>query len=229
MLKSLRHPRVVLFMGACLNPGNLAIVTEYLPRNSLYQVTNLLRNPMCGGASHPFDSQVLREENAQQLLSWSVKKQMLLDVASGMLYLHSNSPPVSPCIWQLNLDKLSAQVLHLDLKSLNLLVDDNLRLKVSGRNIMSSSNDICQRLFLFRSECILQVGDFGLATLKKTKQSSVDAMGTVHWMAPELLSDNRADEKADVYGICPEFQSHCVMLFHMLFGADILLVFACGR
>jgi len=38
MLKSLRHPRVVLFMGACLNPGNLAIVTEYLPRNSLYQV-----------------------------------------------------------------------------------------------------------------------------------------------------------------------------------------------
>jgi serine/threonine-protein kinase CTR1 len=40
MLKSLRHPRVVLFMGACLNPGNLAIVTEYLPRNSLYQVTS---------------------------------------------------------------------------------------------------------------------------------------------------------------------------------------------
>ncbi len=39
MLKSLRHPRVVLFMGACLNPGNLAIITEYLPRNSLYQVT----------------------------------------------------------------------------------------------------------------------------------------------------------------------------------------------
>jgi len=42
MLKSLRHPRVVLFMGACLNPGNLAIVTEYLPRNSLYQVTCLV-------------------------------------------------------------------------------------------------------------------------------------------------------------------------------------------
>jgi hypothetical protein len=38
---------------------------------------------------------VLREDNAQQLLSWSVKKQMLLDVASGMVYLHSNSPPVS--------------------------------------------------------------------------------------------------------------------------------------
>ncbi len=52
----------------------------------------------------------------------------------------------------------------------------------------------------FHRSCLLarQVGDFGLATLKKTKQSSVDAMGTVHWMAPELLAEGKADEKADV-------------------------------
>ena len=39
-------------------------------------------------------TQVLRLENAQQLMPWAVKKQMLLDVASGMVYLHSNAPPV---------------------------------------------------------------------------------------------------------------------------------------
>ena len=112
MLKSLRHPRVVLFMGACLNPGNLAIVTEYLPRNSLYQVmsrivtccchasltltrvcVNLTR--LCVNVTRVGVLQVLREDNAQQLMPWSVKKQMLLDVASGMVYLHSNTPPVS--------------------------------------------------------------------------------------------------------------------------------------
>jgi hypothetical protein len=38
--------------------------------------------------------QVLREDNAQRLMTWAVKKQMLMDVASGMVYLHSNSPPV---------------------------------------------------------------------------------------------------------------------------------------
>jgi serine/threonine-protein kinase CTR1 len=92
MLKSLRHPRVVLFMGACLNPGNLAIITEYLPRNSLYQVT--LAEQLALTPSHVCAIQVLRLENAQQLMPWTVKKQMLLDVASGMVYLHSNSPPV---------------------------------------------------------------------------------------------------------------------------------------
>ena len=95
MLKSLRHPRVVLFMGACLNPGNLAIITEYLPRNSLYQVTCHVTRYSKPDVFVIFGLQVLREENAQQLMPWSVKKQMLLDVASGMVYLHSNAPPVS--------------------------------------------------------------------------------------------------------------------------------------
>lgn len=45
ILKCLRHPNVLLFMGACMQPPNLAIVTEYLPRGSLYRLlhkTNLI-------------------------------------------------------------------------------------------------------------------------------------------------------------------------------------------
>ena len=45
IMKCLRHPNVLLFMGACMKPPNLAIVTEYLPRGSLYKLlhkTNLL-------------------------------------------------------------------------------------------------------------------------------------------------------------------------------------------
>jgi hypothetical protein len=65
-------------------------------------------------------------------------------------------------------------VLHLDLKSLNLLVDDNMRLKVGGCSTAALKTTLALTLFLF-----LQVGDFGLATLKRTRHSSVDAMGTV--------------------------------------------------
>ena len=33
-MKSLRHPNIVLFMGAVTKPPNLSIVTEYLSRYS---------------------------------------------------------------------------------------------------------------------------------------------------------------------------------------------------
>lgn len=33
-MKSLRHPNIVLFMGAVTKPPNLSIVTEYLSRFS---------------------------------------------------------------------------------------------------------------------------------------------------------------------------------------------------
>lgn len=36
ILATLRHPNVVLFMGVCLSPA--AIVTEYCPLGSLYDV-----------------------------------------------------------------------------------------------------------------------------------------------------------------------------------------------
>jgi serine/threonine-protein kinase CTR1 len=35
-MKSLRHPNIVLFMGAVTEPPNLSIVTEYLSRYGSY-------------------------------------------------------------------------------------------------------------------------------------------------------------------------------------------------
>lgn len=42
MMLRLRHPNVVLFMGAVPHPPNLSILTEFLPRlNSLLNLTEL--------------------------------------------------------------------------------------------------------------------------------------------------------------------------------------------
>ncbi|EPS62432.1 serine/threonine protein kinase, partial [Genlisea aurea] len=38
IMKRLRHPNIVLFMGAVTEPPNLSIVTEYLSRGSLYRL-----------------------------------------------------------------------------------------------------------------------------------------------------------------------------------------------
>ncbi|XP_057499743.1 serine/threonine-protein kinase CTR1-like isoform X1 [Actinidia eriantha] len=135
--RRLRHPNIVLFMGAVTQPPNLSIVTEYLSRGSLYKL--------------------LHKPGAREMLDEKRKLNMAYDVAKGMNYLHNCNPPI----------------VHRDLKSLNLLVDQKYTVKVC---------------------------DFGLSRLKaNTFLSSKTAAGTPEWMAPEVLRDEPSNEKSDIY------------------------------
>jgi ankyrin repeat protein len=89
-------------------------------------------------------------------LDWSVRLSMALDIARGLFYLHHQSPPI----------------LHRDLKSLNILVDEHFRAKVS---------------------------DFGLSVDKSAYISM--KMGTLNWVAPECIDATGLpyDEKADMW------------------------------
>lgn len=135
MMIRLRHPNVVLFMGAVTRSPNLSILTEFLPRGSLYRLL------------HRSGTQVDEKK----------RMKMALDVAKGMNYLHTSHPTI----------------VHRDLKSPNLLVDKNWGVKVC---------------------------DFGLSRLKHhTFLSSNSTAGTPEWMAPEVLRNEPANEKCDVY------------------------------
>ncbi|KAJ8558320.1 hypothetical protein K7X08_005086 [Anisodus acutangulus] len=68
----LRHPNVVLFMGAVTRPPNLSILTEFLPRGSLYK---LLHRPYIQ-------------------IDEKKRMRMALDVAKGMNYLHTSNPMI---------------------------------------------------------------------------------------------------------------------------------------
>ncbi|KAK9743479.1 hypothetical protein RND81_03G242000 [Saponaria officinalis] len=74
IMKRVRHPNVVLFMGAVTKRPHLSIVTEYLPRGSLYR---LLHRPASG-----------------EVLDQRRRLRMALDVAKGINYLHCLNPPV---------------------------------------------------------------------------------------------------------------------------------------
>ncbi|XP_027114430.1 serine/threonine-protein kinase EDR1 isoform X1 [Coffea eugenioides] len=135
IMQRLRHPNVVLFMGAVTRPPNLSIVTEFLPRGSLYRI---IHRPQC---------QIDEKRRIK----------MALDVAKGMNCLHTSIPTI----------------VHRDLKSPNLLVDNNWNVKVC---------------------------DFGLSRLKhNTFLSSKSTAGTPEWMAPEVLRNEPSNEKCDVY------------------------------
>ncbi|KAK8585889.1 hypothetical protein V6N13_050859 [Hibiscus sabdariffa] len=72
LIKKLRHPNVLLFMGAVTSPQRLCIVTEFLSRGSLFH---------------------LLQKNAAKL-DWRRGVHMALDIARGMNYLHYYNPPI---------------------------------------------------------------------------------------------------------------------------------------
>ena len=138
MMSKMRHPNVVLLMGICSAAPNLAIVTEYLARGSLYRLLHHTETP----------------------LDMRRRVKMGIDMAKGMAYLHSASPPI----------------VHRDLKSPNLLVDETFTVK------------IC---------------DFGLARFKQDTfvQTVNGCAGTPNYMAPEVLRNEKFNEKCDVFSM----------------------------
>ncbi|XP_043711725.1 serine/threonine-protein kinase CTR1-like isoform X2 [Telopea speciosissima] len=74
IMKRIRHPNVVLFMGAVTKRPHLSIVTEYLPRGSLYRF--------------------IHRAAAGEILDKRRRLRMALDVAKGINYLHCLNPPI---------------------------------------------------------------------------------------------------------------------------------------
>lgn len=72
LMKRLRHPNILLFMGAVTSCERLCIVSEFLPRGSLFR---LLQRNTPG-------------------MDWKRRVRMALDIARGMNYLHHLNPPI---------------------------------------------------------------------------------------------------------------------------------------
>lgn len=94
--------------------------------------------------------------NKMAVFEWPLILRMLSDTARGMTYLHSCNPPI----------------IHRDLKSPNLLVDEFWRVKVS---------------------------DFGLSTVFDRNSHTMTACGTPYWTAPEVLRNQKYTVKVDVF------------------------------
>eukprot|EP00727_Mastigamoeba_balamuthi_P000163 m51a1_g10143 putative serine threonine kinase (1409) ;mRNA; r:62958-68430 len=136
VMRSLRHPNVLLFMCYAKNEKELIIVTEFMPKGSMM---DLFTDKPPG-------------------ITLRKRVGMLLDVCKGMSYLHYHEP----------------QIIHCDLKSGNVLLDNNLTAKVC---------DFGLTVFLDKD------------TNKSSSKSKDSSIGSLFWTAPEVL----AGAPSDVY------------------------------
>ncbi|XP_006469005.2 probable serine/threonine-protein kinase SIS8 isoform X1 [Citrus sinensis] len=68
ILSRLRHPNVILFLGACTKPPRLSMITEYMELGSLYHLIHL--------------------SGQKKKLSWRRKFKMLRDICRGLMCIH---------------------------------------------------------------------------------------------------------------------------------------------
>ncbi|XP_018681008.2 U-box domain-containing protein 51-like isoform X2 [Musa acuminata AAA Group] len=68
ILSRLRHPNVILFLGACVKPPHLSLVTEYMEMGSLYYL--------------------IHTSGQKRRLSWRKRLKMLRDICRGLMCIH---------------------------------------------------------------------------------------------------------------------------------------------
>ncbi|VFQ92819.1 unnamed protein product [Cuscuta campestris] len=68
ILSRLRHPNVILFLGACMIPPHLSMVTEYMEMGSLYYL--------------------IHSSGQKKKLSWRRRLKILRDICRGLMCIH---------------------------------------------------------------------------------------------------------------------------------------------
>lgn len=127
-------------------------------------------------ANGPLSDWVCHRSSDQKSLSWAQRVQISLDVATGLNYLHSYASPPH---------------VHKDLNSDNVLLDGDLRAKISNFGLARSADGL--------------EGEFALTR---------HIVGTQGYMAPEYLENGLVSPKLDVYAFG-------VLLLEILTGKEV--------
>ncbi|RLN87463.1 hypothetical protein BBJ28_00019377 [Nothophytophthora sp. Chile5] len=198
ILSRLEHNRIVLFRGvAWTMERDLLLVMEYLPRGDLCTFLGAVKRQEENSTGSSSGSHGSRDR-FHSIWTWTkVQWRLAIDIAEGLVYLHSLDPPL----------------VHGDLKSRNVLLRNDFRAKLAdfglSRYLPSSDDD---------ENDGAAAGEDAAGREESFRGSeSSRVRGTGRWMAPELLTSGaQVSQTADVYafGIVLSEIDTCEVPFH---------------
>ncbi|GMJ12791.1 hypothetical protein like AT1G11050 [Hibiscus trionum] len=152
IISNLKHRNLVPLRGCCMIDEDEIENNGNENRSQRYLVYDYMSNGN-------LDDHLFPSKTGSKPLSWPQRKNIILDVAKGLAYLHYG---VKPAIY------------HRDIKATNILLDADMRARVS---------------------------DFGLAKQSREGQSHLTTRvaGTHGYLAPEYALYGQLTEKSDVY------------------------------
>ena len=146
IISNLRHPNILLYIGASIDKdNNFYIVTEYIPNVNLFDYL------------HKNNNEYEDNKSNYNKLNTKLKLKIAYQIALSIKYLHSRN------------------ITHCDIKSSNILLENDFDIKLS---------------------------DFGLSQFLNILDFSVNKrgkFGTTHWMAPEIMLNKKYQKKSDVF------------------------------
>lgn len=138
--------------------GEIKVMSQLKHKNVVYFIGAALQAPNLCVLTEFVERGNMREVLRKYSIPFKQKVDMCIGAAAGIRYLHSRNPPV----------------VHRDIKSVNLLVDEHF---------------------------IVKVADFGLSkAIPADKTQTNTRIGTLNWLAPEVLAESAPyTKKADVF------------------------------
>jgi len=180
ILKRLRHPNILKFMGLILDKENqMCFLVDFIAGGTLKNIIHDLNIP----------------------LSWLKRLRYAKDIASGMEYLHSCNVIHRDLNSSNCLVKMNGQVVVADLGLSRINLEDD---EVYSSTTLSEPSHAIRREQRSTSTTITSNGNIVVVRPKTRRQILRDrqrytVVGSPYWMAPEMLKGQCYDERVDIF------------------------------